>query len=389
MNCKALCSKSFRLGIFSSSVFFQQILRSLKIKRFIEHNCRRYGASLSIRTLVHTMRWLYLQGSLYCVDVDMFHGNNTVNFIAIHSLQYVSGSLPGLDGYYIIDEYKIIPCVEEKALSVQKPWRTLVLTFPFEGIEGDNHHFENMEIGAKKASRFVSWFALITDISTRLAYSGFGRGGVFFKCWHCLASNYTEGEDLKPFDPDLIVPAGRYAEIKRPDFFSFSLSGSSPLKLPSDMDRLTRKLFSLPAQEQSRYINACSSYQYALEVWGPYPTVSIVALVSAVESMMADRFSSSYCEAAKRNCSLKQNVSKKFRAFFEQTLAKPLPADLEEFLTNAYSDRSSFVHRALMGDFGPSSYVSITDSKFQDLRSELFQLSRVVRAGLLQWLIEV
>jgi hypothetical protein len=45
-------------------------------------------------------------------------------------------------------------------------------------MEENAHHFENMKRGAKKASQFVAWFVLITDIPTRLAYSGFGRGGL-------------------------------------------------------------------------------------------------------------------------------------------------------------------------------------------------------------------
>jgi hypothetical protein len=288
----------------------------------------------------------------------------------------------------VVDEYRIIPCVEKEPVSMEKSWRTLILIFPFQGKDDDNvNHFENMSIGATKASRFVAWFTLITDIATRLTYSGFGRGGLFFKCHHVQADNYREEEDLKTFNPNLEAPAGQYEEIKRPDFSSFERLNSSNPKLPRDMEELTKKLFSLPHEEQDKYANACRSYQYALEVWSPYPTVSLVALVSAVESMMVDRFVSSYCEDAGKNCPLKRNVAKKFRIFFEQTLAKPLPSDLEQFLARAYSTRSSFVHRALLGKFGAIPYYH-NSGKTRELRSEQFQLSRIVRVGLLQWLVE-
>jgi hypothetical protein len=103
--------------------------------------------------------------------------------------------------------------------------------------------------------------------------------------------------------------------------------------------------------------------------------------------MVAKEYSSSYCAAAKRNCSFKHNISKKFRFFFERTLANPLPADLQDFLQKAYSSRSSYVHQALLGEFGLAPYQPFEETG--KLYQELGRLSRFVRAGLIQWLIKI
>jgi hypothetical protein len=189
-----------------------------------------------------------------------------MKFVAIQPLQYDHVGIVGLDGYYFVDEYKIIPCKEEKAQSLQKPWKTLILTFPFEGIEetkdDPSNRFKNNSFAATKAKKFAAWFALVTNTPTRLFYSGFGRG-TFFWCWHHLASDYQEAESLKPFDPDLSAPRGNYEAVPRPDF-PRSKSLADPIRLPADMELLTKKLFSLPVKERNRYHSACLSYQYGL-----------------------------------------------------------------------------------------------------------------------------
>jgi hypothetical protein len=80
--------------------------------------------------------------------------------------------------------------VEEEAPSSQKPWRTLILTFPFECLEENPRNLsKNNSTAATKAKKFAAWFALITDTPVQLFYSGFGRSH-FFRCWHYPASDF-------------------------------------------------------------------------------------------------------------------------------------------------------------------------------------------------------
>ncbi|MCJ7760224.1 hypothetical protein MUP59_03690 [Candidatus Bathyarchaeota archaeon] len=99
-----------------------------------------------------------------------------MKFFAVQPLQYDHMGIVGIDGYCLVGEYKIIPCVEEKAQSSRKPWKTLILTFPFEGLEEKSdspNPLRNNSIAATKAKKFAAWFALITDTPVRLFYSGF------------------------------------------------------------------------------------------------------------------------------------------------------------------------------------------------------------------------
>ena len=153
--------------------------------------------------------------------------------------------------------------------------------------------------------------------------------------------------------------------------------------------RARKKLFSLEVETREKFLNACFSYQFALEMWAQYPTISVLALVSAVESMMVDEFTSRFCEDAKKRCSLKFDVMKKFRAFFERNLSYPLPKELKRFLNDVYSKRrSTYVHKALLGEGslrGPHFGFSLLEAE-KKFDSEKRDLEQLVNVALIEWL---
>jgi hypothetical protein len=153
------------------------------------------------------------------------------------------------------------------------------------------------------------------------------------------------------------------------------------------LSALTKKLFSLRKKEKNKFIDACFAYQFALENWTAYPTISLIALVSSVESIMADEYSSGFCDEVQKICSLKRDIMKKFRKFFETNLQYPLPKELKKFLDNAYSNRSKYIHRYLLGNpetRGISLFYNY--SKRIKLRNEQEKLEQLVNAGLIEWL---
>ena len=184
---------------------------------------------------------------------------------------------------------------------------------------------------------------------------------------------------------------GTFVEVPRPNFSSI-VRGSETFKLPSDFSDLTKKLFSLENEAREKFLNACFSYQFALEMLNPYPTISILALVSAVESMMVDEFTSGFCNDAKKRCPLKSDVMKKFRTFFERNLVYPLPKELKRFLNDVYSKRrSTYVHRALLGEGslrGPHFGISLFEDEMK-LDSEKRALEQLVNAALIEWLQKI
>jgi len=109
--------------------------------------------------------------------------------------------------------------------------------------------------------------------------------------------------------------------------------------------------------------------------------------VSAVESMMADEYTSGFCKDAERQCPLKKDVMKKFRAFFERNLQYPLPEELKNFLGIVYSRRSDFVHKALLGEAEVRGIkFGLMSEKTRQIDEEKRDLEKLVNAALIEWL---
>jgi hypothetical protein len=190
------------------------------------------------------------------------------------------------------------------------------------------------------------------------------------------------------FHIDKKAKEGEFFQVQRPHFSLNEFAKEfQTLKLPSDFPLLTKKMFSLERKERERFLNACFSYQFSLENWICYPTVSILSLVSAVESMMVDKYTSGFCEGANTLCPLKKDVMKKFKTFFEWNLQYPLPRELRDFLDMVYSKRSSYVHKALLGE-GEARGIQFghISEEVRQLTDEQRYLERLVNAALMEWL---
>jgi len=121
--------------------------------------------------------------------------------MTIQPLQCDFGGYDGLDGYYQIEEYKIIPC-EKVITSEEKPFQTLILTFPFDGLPSNdtNAYFKNKTIMDEKAKKFAAWLVVATGVPMRLFYIGFG--------------GFSSGKSH-------YVPSQDFQEEKSPIFISF------------------------------------------------------------------------------------------------------------------------------------------------------------------------
>jgi hypothetical protein len=129
------------------------------------------------------------------------------------------------------------------------------------------------------------------------------------------ANDYDKNLLETTFHIEKNAKKGEFFDVRRPTFSLGDLSKEiGTRKLPSDFSRLKKKMFSLREKEKEKFLNACFSYQFALENWASYPTVCILSLVSAVESIMSDEYTSGFCVDSNRPCPLKKDVMKKFTA---------------------------------------------------------------------------
>jgi hypothetical protein len=300
-----------------------------------------------------------------------------------------------LSGNYDIGEYSLRPCKTPEKYSMLWDWHFLLL-FPFEGIAEEDKaraYFQNHEIASMKAKVFVSWFVCATRTWARLSSITFGNA--MFAHGNTMKTFEKEkfNEDLlENQDWGLIRNAkiGQFEVIKRPELEEHGRTPSEPIRIPSDFPSLTRKLFGLEKRLKERFLNACFSYQFARENWIAYPTVSVLALVSSVESIMESEITSQFCEDAGKPCRQKMEVMKKFKMFFERTLANPLPTDLAQFLEKIYSKRSKYVHKALLDGYGIRGiydYGHTKEAMKADAEARL--LERLVNAALIEWLIKI
>ena len=301
-----------------------------------------------------------------------------------------------LDGTYRVEDYILKPCL----LTIENQQRgcsNFVLEFDFYGLdekgiinssERTRRHFVNMNKGAQIAKEFVAWLVLATREWARLSSQSFGYSMKFGPCRHDLVKDFDESILETTFHVDKKAKKGEFFEVQRPSFsLDILVKEFGTLKLPSDFPRFTKKIFSLKKKEREKFLNACFSYQFALENWAPYPTVSILSLVSAVESMMVYEYTSGFCEDANKKCRLKKDVMKKFRVFFERNLQYPLPRELQDFLNSVYSRRSTYVHKALLGeDEARGIQFGLMSEKVGQLDAEKRYLERLVNAALMEWL---
>jgi len=307
-----------------------------------------------------------------------------------------TGFFNELDGIYEIEGYILTPCLRTKK-DQHRACAKFALAFDFYGLdekgvaassERERRHWINMAKSIPIAKEFVAWLVLATGKWARLSSGSYGPASTFGPSIHEPIKDFDKSVMETIFHVDKNAKKGEFFEVKRP---SFSLDGSPiefrTLQLPSDFPRLTKKMFSLRKKEREEFLNACFSYQFALENWGSYPTVSILSLVSAVESMMTDEYTSSFCKDANRQCRLKKDVMKKFRAFFERNLQFPLPRELKSFLNSVYSKRSTYVHKALLGKGGVRGIqFGVHYEKVFQLRTEQRKLITLVNAALMGWL---
>lgn len=294
---------------------------------------------------------------------------------------------------YDVEEYALRPCMQQ---TIPEGYRGIcsnfLLLFPFEGTcdqEGRNR-FRNKEIASLKAKAFVAWFVLITRTWARLTGRSFGTAVTANGRVLSIYKIEDFNEDvLEGWGIDRNVKSGEYEVIQRPELTERTWRVGEPFKLPSDFPELTRKLFSLKKDLREKFLNACFSYQFAFENWVAYPTVSILALVSSVESMMEGEPTSQFCEDANRLCNQKRDIIKKFRKFFEQTLVNPLPSDLKKLLDEIYNRRSKYVHKALLDGYGIRGIYSWDFDRRLKANAELRSFERLVNAALIQWLIKI
>lgn len=232
---------------------------------------------------------------------------------------------------------------------------------------------------------FIAWLSVATIRPIDLSHQRFG-GNRSFGPYSIEPFDELDREKMvKIHQIKKDAVDGKFVRVDRPIYESI-IRPLRSIRIPHDFPELSRKLYSLPNKYQERFFDSCLSYQFALINMYTIPSMSLVALVNVVESLMRDEYSSGYCDDAQRSCNLKRDVMKKFRRFFEDNLQYPLPSEKRKFFNDVYGSRSNFVHEALMGS-GPSRgpiFSSLDRGK--ELKEQLSLFKGLVNACMINWL---
>ena len=227
-----------------------------------------------------------------------------------------------LGGKYTIMNYTLEPSEVTKR-SQHRGVANFTISFPFKGLpergltdpKRTENMFRNMEKSVEEAKLFIAWLSVASNSPLDLSHYGFGGSQGFGPSSH---------EPIDEFDRDLMIKVhhikkdveeGIYQKVKRPIYESF-INDMKGLRIPHDFPSLTQKLFALSEEHKEMFFDSCLSYQFALNNMGTIPSVSLVAFVNVVESLMRDEVSSGYCERFNVSCPNKRDVMKKISHFF-------------------------------------------------------------------------
>lgn len=316
----------------------------------------------------------------------------------VEYLAYIScdsGFFNQLEGIYTIMKYHLEPC-EIWERNQHRMVSNFALSFILEGLpekgledtERIRNSFLNQQKAVEEAKLFIAWLSTAIRKPLDLSHIRFG-GAQGFGPSGCYPIEDIDRDLIKrTFHLKENTEEGKYEHVKRPNYGS-TLDNSHSLGIPDDFPSLTKKLYSLHEDHQEKYFDSCLSYQFVLINYGTIPSISLVALVNAVESLMRDKYSSGYCEDTGKLCPQKRDVMKKFRAFFEENLQYPLPDEKRRFLNEVYRNRSNIVHKALMGSgpFRGPIYMGLYRER--ELANQISDFRTLVNVGMINWLMRI
>ena len=159
--------------------------------------------------------------------------------------------------------------------------------------------FRNHESAIEEAKLFIAWLSVVTRSPLDLSHHGFGGVQTFGPSSHEPLDNVDRDTMIKVQHIKNDAIEGTYETVKRPTYES-SIRSTKSLRIPHDFPELSRKLYSLSDPYQEMFFDSCLSYQFALLNSYKVPSVSLVALVNVVESLMRYEDSSARARIVKR-----------------------------------------------------------------------------------------
>jgi hypothetical protein len=198
-----------------------------------------------------------------------------------------------------------------------------------------------------------AYWTFDVDEVTGKAISSYRQEGYTFEGLSLIEESFTNTSGIKEVEK---IPFQKY----------YSTTGISFdfLKLPDNIEESLDRVFSLSEQDYDRFLRACTWYEKGQDIWQDSASSSFVALVSAIETLVAEKTKCKTCNQDVQEGLLicdtcgqpRYQVTKHFKEF----LTKHFPG-LDRMPKEAailYTTRSSLAHgvRLLQQDLKPWSF---------------------------------
>jgi hypothetical protein len=185
--------------------------------------------------------------------------------------------------------------------------------------------------------------------------------------------------------PDALAPAGTYRELDRLDSFDWGEPGNT-FTPPSDSPTLFERFYGADADVAEQFLAACKTYDTAQSLWSTNTTGALSYLVVTAESLLETPLA--HCAECKQVRGIARATKDLFFALLPGL--EPQRAELERFLSAAYSIRSRHFHDAefVAGEFEPWSQHDILMPARIEAGETFRRLHALVNGLLVAWLMK-
>lgn len=154
--------------------------------------------------------------------------------------------------------------------------------------------------------------------------------------------------------------------------------------LPKDLDCLLDAYFELDANRRERFLSACALFEKGAELWGSQPSLSFIAFVSSLETLINLEHKDEEVEKCGECGQDRYRVTKKFRDFFAK-YGSDSP-EFKKYSMEIYNYRSKVVHTGelFVGEVIPEKFGSHDRIFDDDFRRSV---TRTVRMCIANWLL--
>lgn len=178
---------------------------------------------------------------------------------------------------------------------------------------------------------------------------------------------------------------GEIARVESNTYFNrYAETFDAVFDIPEDLDFLLDAYFGLDTNQRERFLSACALFEKGSELWGSHPSLSFIAFVSSLETLINLEHEDEEVKKCGECGQDRYRVTKKFRDFFAKYGSDSL--EFKKYSMKIYQYRSKVVHTGelFVGEVIPERFGSHDRIFDDDFRRSV---TRTVRICIANWIL--